>query len=283
MIYVNSVSPENENLEFFLTRVMENPDLGSTKLLQVVLAEGIVYLVGIIGLGLFLKNIGKKSLLSFITVSSAFSFATIIHMGVGSYVISYSEPFIAILASYFIFYIFEKFKAKKIGISKNIIPTVLILIIFFQFAWFDYPGNERLTDWRGNGWTKNYDDMARIHSELLEKYTEKGDIVFASPMALYKTDRVFPLDDPYSESLLIKQKLGFESASKKLDTLSQMLENQQIKMIISYYPVTYNEVNLYPYYIESFQKILEKNYDIYHEKGVYYYLPKNNFLGNNNL
>jgi len=274
LVYVNEVSPENDNFQMYIEGILQSPDLSTWKISQVVLAEGFVYLIGIIGLIIHLKKTGKQSLLSFIALSTPLSFATILYWGVGSYVISYSEPYIAIFASYFIFLIIDNWKTKKFKIENKIIAGLVIGVIFFQFSVFDWPSNERLTDWRGNGWTKTYDDMAILHSELLEKYTKKGDIVFASPMALYNAERVFPHDDPYPYVIHEKIRLGFESGEEKLEDLKNMIKNKEIKMLIEFGSKEYNEENFYPFYLKSFQEILEQNYDIFQEKDVYYYLPQ---------
>jgi len=274
MIYVNSISTDEDNLRILITWVLQEPDLRPDKILQVARTEGVVMLLGIIGLIIHLKNTGKKSILSYITLSSPISYSTILVLGVGNYVISYIEPFIAIFASYLIFYIKDKRKTKKFKIENKIIVSLLISIIFIQFYWFDQPGNEVMFDWRGEKETKPYNDMAKLHSELLENYTKKGDIVFASPMALYNTERVFPLDDPYSIHLYLQHKFGFKNVDTKINILKKMIENKEIKMLISYSPESLNEKNFFPFYLESFKEPLEQNYDIFQEKDVYYYLPQ---------
>ena len=76
--------------------------------------------------------------------------------------------------------------------------------------------------------------MAILHSDLLEKYTNKGDIVFASPMALYNTERIFPYNDPYPYAIYEKIRLGFESGEEKSEDLKNMIKNKEIKMLIEF-------------------------------------------------
>jgi len=93
-------------------------------------------------------------------------------------------------------------------------------------------------------------------------------------MALYNTERVFPHDDPYPYVIHEKIRFGLESGEKKLEDLKNMIKNKEIKMLIEFGSKEYNKENFYPFYLESFQEILEQNYDIFQEKDVYYYLPQ---------
>ena len=278
-MYINSLDESNDNTEFILEFLFSNPDPPYEMLKDLMWIEGFVILVAIVGIIIYLKKEKKKSLLIFFAFSSPLAFAAILIRGVGIYEANYMEPFIAIFASYAIFYLKDRWVFKR---GKKILPFLLIMLIFVQITIFVWPDRERVADWDGNRWAKQANEIAEEHSNLLEKYSQKGDVVVASPMAATITDRTMPLENSYIEMTKLKHEADYQSAKDELSILMDLIENKEIKMLISYNSTKRNdpkynnfqEKRFFPFYTKPFSDLLFQNYEKFEENGFYYYLPK---------
>ena len=216
----------------------------------------------------------------FITISSTMSVAAILLPGVGIYEVNYIEPFIAIFASFLIFYVMENWKWKKM--NKKIIPAILLSLVIIQISIFTWPDRERVADWDGEGRAFQLNEIADGHSILLEKYTQKGDLVVASSMAAFRTERVLPFENPYQDLLKIKSEFKYKSSINEIAEIYNLLENKKIKMLISFNSTERNDgkyaeiqnLQFFPYYTDSFIKIIDEKYEKYSENGFYYFIPK---------
>lgn len=282
LFYIDAISENSDNTRFLFEKLLKDPDPPFSMLRDFFWIEGFVSLIAFLGIILYIKKTEKKSVLLVLALSSPLAFSAILLRGVGIYEANYMEPFIAIFASYMVFYIKDDWKFNQFISGKRIIPFVIVSLIIIQFAIFVYPDRERISDWDGNGRALEVNEIAEIHTVLLEKHTKIGDPVVASSMAVYKTGRTIPLDDPYLDLLKIKYELGYDSAIKKISFLEQKLEEKEIKMLITYnstelsnqkYSSLQNQL-FFPYYTKSFNDILDRNYEEFQEKGVSYFLPK---------
>ena len=214
--------------------------------------------------------------------SSVVSFSAILIPGVGIYEANYMEPFIAIFVGYAIINLTENWKFNIIKERKNIIPIFLIVVIFAQIIIFDLPDRERVADWDGNGRAKILNEIADSHTRLLEKYTSEGDVVIASPMAVYRADRIFPMDNPFRDGIKLKQKYGYESATEEISILENMVKNKEIKILITFNSTSRNdskynalqENEFFPFYLKSFSELLNQKYERFEEDGFNYFLPR---------
>lgn len=279
MIYINIISENYDNTRFFIDYLLKEPDPPFEILRDFAWIEGFAFLIAILGFIIYIKKVKKKSLLIFVALFSPLGFAAILMRGVGIYEANYMEPFIAIFASFAIFYLKDRWVFKR---GKKILPFLLIMLIFVQITIFVWPDRERVADWDGNRWTKQANEIADGHTQLLEKYTSKGDIVMASPMAVYRTDRILPLENPFNYVLKIQHGFGYESASNEVSILRKMVENKEIKMLITYNSTKKNdpkyndfqENRFFPFYTKPFSDLLFQNYEKFEENGFYYYLPR---------
>ena len=133
-MYINSLDESNDNTEFILEFLFSNPDPPYEMLKVLMWIEGFVILVAIVGIIIYLKKEKKKSLLIFFAFSSPLAFAAILIRGVGIYEANYMEPFIAIFASYTIFYLKDRFDVKKKKFKT--ISLIIVLLIFIQITIF---------------------------------------------------------------------------------------------------------------------------------------------------
>lgn len=281
IFYLNSIMYNSDNTRMIFDFLIVNPDNPIPLLRDFGWIEGFVVIVAIVGLFWYVKKFKTKSPMIFVALASPIAFGAILLPGVGIYEAEYVEPFVAIFAALTIFFLYDTLKFKKSRFRK-IIPALLIIIIFTQFIIFVLPDRERILDWDGDRWAKELNTIADIHTILLEEYSSPGDYVIASPMALYRTDRVFPLDHSQFDVLKIKYDLGYETALEEMNVLHQMIDNKKIKMLIAYNSTTLNNHKyddmqnqlFFPFYLDSLKESLAKNYEEFEEKGVYFYLPK---------
>ena len=271
--------------KFFFDYITTFPDEPYSMLRSYFWIEGFVVLLAFLGLIIYIRNYSARSILVIMSFVSIISFSSFMIRGSGIYSANYIEPFISILAAYFIFYIFNKVKKRhsvKIG---NIICICLICTTFIQFTIFDYPHRERHADWQGDRWFKTLNENTVVHTKLIEQYTNEGDIVVAIPMAAFQTNRILALDkEPYPDILKFKKEyFSYESADIIILELKEMTESKKIKLIIGGNTTGTNNDRLvteltfyYPFNLPEFENAIKRNYDEYFNEGYYYYLPKSN-------
>lgn len=279
LAYLSTLT-HSDNVSVIFNYLVKDPNPPYSILRDFGWIEGFAFLVSCIGFFLYVKKSKSKFVISYMAIASVISFGAILVRGVGIYEANYMEPFIALFGSFMIFYLKEKWKADR---TRTKVAIVLIIIVLFgQFLVFVLPGRERVADWHGNGRAKEMNEIADIHSKLLEKYTAKEDIVVASPMAVFRTDRTIPFDDQYPELLKIKYNLGYETAKQQVAHLDDMLKKKEIKMLITFNSSKFDSPKFaalqdglfFPFYLEQLNEDMSKNYDRIEENGLYYYLPK---------
>lgn len=280
--YISSITRNSDNISVIFNYLIKNPNPPYEILRDFVWIEGFAFIASAIGIFLYLKAVKQKYLLPYVAISSTISFGAILVRGVGVYEANYMEPFIAIFAAFAIFYLKDNLKVKQYKMSSKSLSLLFIIIIFSQFIIFIWPDRERVADWHGDRRTKEENKIAIIHSELLKKFTSKGDVVVASPMAVYRTDRTLPLNDANIELLQIKYELGYQTSNEQIKNLKNMLENKEIKMLITFnssklssskYAVLQNQL-FFPFYLDSLNRTLTQNYEKFEESGVYYFKPR---------
>lgn len=279
MMYIQSLG-SSDNSKILLDYLFKDPNPPFSILQNFVWIEGIAFFVAMAGLAFYIKTMKLKSPLIFVALASPLGFAAILLRGVGIYEANYMEPFIAIFSAYAIFHLKDKWNFNKLKVK--ILVSILFALIFLQVIIFDYPGRERVADWGGNKRAMELNTIADSHTILLEKYTKKGDLVVASPMAVSRTDRISPLDDSYPELLKLKYSLGYQNAQKEVATLTKMIEDKKIKMLITYNSTTNNGIKyntiqndrFFPFNTVSLSNLLSEKYDKFEEDGFYYYVPK---------
>ena len=264
---------------------LNNPDTPYEHLRSFVWIEGLAVIFGIIGLIIFIKKYSIKSILVIMSLTSIFPFFAFMIRGTGIYSANYIEPYISIFAAFSIFYIYEKLKKKISKRKATVICIVIISLIFIQFTIFDLPNRERIVDWRGDRQYEYFNEIITVHSELIEKYTNKNDVVVAMPMSAFQTNRVLALDhEPYSDILKIKKELfDYNSTEITMSKLKNMLENKEISIIIEGNSTGRTEIEksnyellfYYPFNQIEFKQIINLNYDKFIESGYHYYLPNN--------
>ena len=273
----------NENLDntkFIVDSLLNNPDNPLNILRDFIWIEGLAFLLAVVGFFIYLKNKEKNKLLVFFSIASLLPVAAILLPGVGIYEANYIEPFIAIFAAFLIFYVMENWKWKKI--NKKIIPIILLSLVIIQISIFTWPDRERIADWDGDRWAFQLNEVADGHSLLLEKYTKNGDLVVASSMAAFRTERILPFENPYQDLLKIKSGFNYKSSINEIEGIYSLLENKKIKMLISFNSTERNDKKyselqnnlFFPYYTDSFVKIIDENYEKHSENGFNYFIPK---------
>lgn len=282
MLYVNLISKNSDNIGVFIDMVLKDPNPPFVYVWNLGWIEGFSFLVAIFGILLYLKNVKPKSVLPFMALSSIVTFSAVLIPGVGVYEANYMEPFVAIFVGFAIFHLKENWKFKIIKERKNIVPIFLIVLIFAQIIIFDLPDRERIADWDGNGRAKVLNEIADSHTRLLEKYSSEGDVVIASPMAVYRADRILPMDNPFRDGIILKQKYGYDSATEEISILENMIKNKEIKILITFNSTSRNESKyniiqekeFFPFYMKSFSELLNQKYERFEEDGFNYFLPR---------
>lgn len=274
LLYVNIYDNANDNTRVILDQLLNETDYPDAIIRDVVWIEGLLIILGIVGILAYGMKIRTNSVLLVVTFSTPVAFGVILAPGVGAHEFNWMEPFLAIFASYAIFRIKNIKKLSRPQFGK-IIGASLVILILIQSTIFIWPDRERIADWDGEGRFKLLNDLTNEHTNLIQQHTVPGDIVVASSMAAYKTNRVLPLDNAFPDLLEFKHEYGYETAQIEIAKLKTMVENKEIKILINYGKSEYlNKILFFPYYLDSFNKTITENYNKFGENGFDYYLPK---------
>jgi len=274
IVYITSFANSNDNTKIALDLLLKDTDFPGPILRDIGWIEGSLIIIGIIGLLAYTKEVKTYSVLLIVSLSTVLVFATILTPGVGAHEFNWVEPFVAIFAAYAIFQVRNNLRVKQWKIGK-MISILFVSLIFIQSAIFIWPDRERISDWDGEGRFKLLNEITEEHRILLEEHSSKGDVVVASPMAAFKTERILPLDNTFPDMLEFKYEYGYETANQEISKLRQMVENKEIKILINYMNEdNLNKILFFPYYLDSFNDTIAENYDQFKKGEFTYYLPK---------
>lgn len=279
--YFNSNNDESQHTQLMIDSLLKMTDHPFPELRDFFWIEGFAFLVFVIGLFFYIKNTTKKSVLPYYAILSILSFSAFLIPGVGIYEANYMEPFIAIFSAYVLFQIYDTKILHKFKKFEKHLAVILISLIFIQFIPFILPDRERIADWDGDGRSFIMNEIAEHHANLLSKYTNKGDLVVASPMAVYKTERILPLENPFPDLLKRKSEFGYNSAYSDIQEINSMLEKKEIKMLITFNSTQRNEQKFnniqemffFPFNTNQTHELLNNNYQKFDDV-FNYYLPK---------